>query len=71
MFCMILYVFVISYVIKIKNKWRKKKIKELKFYKLYILVYICILLGNKNYYSIFKVIWVFFFECLVLNFIDS
>lgn len=49
MFCMILYVFVISYVIKIKNKWRKKKIKELKFYKLYILVYICILLGNKNY----------------------
>lgn len=71
MSCMTLYAFVISYVIKIKNKWRKKKNKKLKSHKLYTLVYICILSGNKNCYSTSKVIWVSFFECLVLNLTDS
>lgn len=52
-----------------KNKSKNLKIK--KSHKLYTRVYICILSGNKNYYSTSKVIWVSFFECLVLNLTDS
>lgn len=53
------------------KKEKNQKIK--KSHKFYTRVYICILhvLGNKNYYSTSKVIWISFFEGLVLNLTDS